>query len=267
MADQDKEDAVVRAAKIAVRGAIASASIAGIFAIGSIYFSSRPASSAVKDAIASEEAKLKIQSVAFENNEITNGLFPGEIRAFAFGGTKSDPLIQKLRMSGWLECGGQPISQSDYPRLYAVLEQSGHPWGRKTEGGRELMRIPDLRGVFLRGWMDGRTDVTKGDPGDGRNAPDREGTGASGNKVGSFQLDQFQTHTHEYNRGARPGVDDGSTSGTSENTGAKRGTTGDIVVGGRNGSETRSKNVYVMYCIYTGKPVVADTPDGSNDNQ
>lgn len=43
--------------------------------------------------------------------------------------------------TGWLKCNGAPLSASQYPRLALVYP---------------ALKLPDLRGEFIRGWDDGR---------------------------------------------------------------------------------------------------------------
>ena len=63
--------------------------------------------------------------------------------------------------TNWLECNGQSVSQSLYPQLYAVMTT-----------------LPDLRGVFVRGFDNGRgTDTNR--------------------TLGSLQAHAYQSHTHQ----------------------------------------------------------------------
>ena len=95
-----------------------------------------------------------------------NGVPVGSIMPFA--GTKA-----KIP-DGWFFCDGTAYSSTEYPRLYEVI---GESWG--NTGGD--FQVPDLRGVFLRGINDSRTD----DYAD----PDTR-------TVGSFQNDTIQSHNH-----------------------------------------------------------------------
>ena len=63
--------------------------------------------------------------------------------------------------TNWLECNGQTVSQSLYPQLYAIMAT-----------------VPDLRGVFVRGYNNGRrTDTNR--------------------TLGSLQTHAYQSHTHQ----------------------------------------------------------------------
>jgi microcystin-dependent protein len=266
----DKPDAPVRAAKIAAFAAIVAALVTGPLTLAvTHFFTGHTADQAVKDALASEESKIKIQYAAGEATDKMLGLFPGEVRAFAFGGSKDDPAINQLRQRGWLECAGQTIRQDEFPRLYDLMRTARFPWGKKTEQGHTLARLPDLRGVFLRGWMDGRGDDLLGDPGNGRKPSDPDATGATGNSVGSYQPDQFESHQHEFSHGVftNKGNPNENISAVSDNTGTINNASTITIIGGKPGSETRPRNVYVMYCIYTGKTIAPDFADGSTSNR
>lgn len=66
---------------------------------------------------------------------------PGTIAAFA---------MQNVPR-GWLECDGRAVSRTDYKRL---LDAIGLTWG--IGDGVNTFNIPDLRGMFLRGFDGGR---------------------------------------------------------------------------------------------------------------
>ena len=51
--------------------------------------------------------------------------------------------------TGYLECNGQGISKTVYPRLFNAI---GYTYG----GSNDLFYVPDLRGQFVRGWDHGR---------------------------------------------------------------------------------------------------------------
>lgn len=160
---------------------------------------------------------------------VAAALPPGAIQAF---GVSAVP-------TGWLECNGGTFTASAYPALAAAL---GTTWGAAPAG---QVRLPDLRGEFLRGWDNGR------------------GVDA-GRALGSSQADQVERHKHLNSLG-EAGAGSGFF-GTS-NTGGRQGTEGtdydnywymtndgsdyDGVVNpaGVIGNETRPRNVAVLYCI------------------
>ncbi|MCP4137461.1 MAG: hypothetical protein GY754_41220, partial [bacterium] len=86
---------------------------------------------------------------------------------------------------GWLFCDGRSVSRSEYCELFQVV---GIAWG-SPDG--DLFNVPDLRGVFLRG-----VDRGSGkDPGAGSRVAIMSG-GNTGNNVGSYQVDEFESHNH-----------------------------------------------------------------------
>jgi hypothetical protein len=90
-----------------------------------------------------------------------------------------------------------------------------------------ILTAPDLRGEFVRGWDNGKGT----DP---------------GRALASTQLDEFKSHTHQ-----AKGIEAGTGSGPifwwdSSNIGAATRTT--LATGG---SETRPRNIALMYCIKT----------------
>ena len=134
---------------------------------------------------------------------------------------------------GWLMCHGAAISRADYSALYAVI---GNRFGYGN--GDTTFHIPDFRGKFLRGLDAGagydteawaRTSLYPG--------------GATGAYVGSYQADEFKSHTHTESTieatgtGMDPGYWFWPNSLTSTTTGAA------------GGGETRPKNISVNYII------------------
>jgi len=89
-------------------------------------------------------------------------LFAGSVSSFAMT-TPPD---------GWLECNGQAVSRSTYALLFKKIG-TGYGGG----DGSTSFNLPDLRGVFVRGWDHGRGI----DP---------------GRSLGNFQSDQMQSHKH-----------------------------------------------------------------------
>lgn len=74
---------------------------------------------------------------------------------------------------GWLTCNGEAVSRTNYARLFKKI---GTTFGKGD--GKTTFNLPDLRGVFIRGWdTDNRFDLER--------------------KFGSYQDDQMQSHTHK----------------------------------------------------------------------
>ena len=70
------------------------------------------------------------------------GVDTGTVAAF---GVSSAP-------TGWLKCNGQVISTTTYADLYSVIGSSFNQGGEASG----TFRVPDLRGVWVRGLDDGR---------------------------------------------------------------------------------------------------------------
>jgi microcystin-dependent protein len=105
-----------------------------------------------------------------------NGVPPGTILPFA-GPKGNIP-------AGFLPCDGGLVSRTAYPDLYNAI---GDSWGSSGAS----FRLPDLRGMFLRGQDDGANQ----DPDNGSRTARYSG-GATGNNVGSYQNDIFGSHNH-----------------------------------------------------------------------
>ena len=197
---------------------------------------------------------LVLVNVNGDDTATFNASFIGSIAAF---GTDVVP-------AGWLECDGSAVNQSTYSSLYGVI---GTKWvttwasgqsitanqyrknaagsvyqavGSGTTSGSSLesdsgvswnpvsvFEVPDLRGEFLRGW-----DNTRGVD--------------SSRTFASAQSDEFKSHVHrQYTTSA---VYDNGYNFTGG--GQRYGSFGyhyDTQATG--GSETRPRNISVMYCI------------------
>ena len=124
--------------------------------------------------------------------------------------------------SGYLEANGAAISRTTYAALFAVV---GTTIG--AGDGSTTFNLPDLRGEFLRGWDNGKgTD--------------------SGRTFGSFQADEFKSHTHTelYNTQSTGQDQAGSGSGDNDFTSSRQ-------TGATGGSETRPRNIALLPCIKT----------------
>ena len=92
--------------------------------------------------------------------------------------------------SGWLECDGRALDRSSYSSLYSAI---GTRWGTPNSS---QFNVPDLRGMFLRGYNGTRSD--------GYADPDRSSRsrsnpgGYTGNNVGTIQADSYQSQTHDF---------------------------------------------------------------------
>lgn len=135
---------------------------------------------------------------------------------------------------GTLECDGSYISKTTYAALF-----SGFPLSLGTTygDGGSTFRIPDYRGRFMRGWAHG----SNRDPDRASRISSPAGS-PSGDNVGSYQADEFESHTHsppvhwlQYTGGCCVGPGDKATTF--------------FTTSAAGGNETRPKNTNVMYCI------------------
>lgn len=176
------------------------------------------ATNAISATNASNAAKLDGQVAAFY-------MPPGGV--IAYGGT-NEP-------TGWLICDGRAVSRTNYPALFAAI-RTAHGIG----DGTNTFNLPDYRGRFLRG----ASGTTTNDPDRTARTALANG-GATGNNVGSYQGDDFRSHTHTYRDSTTGDWRGLSVDGTGTTTeywawAASQAT---------GGNETRPVNVYVNYII------------------
>lgn len=117
-------------------------------------------------------------SLEKEKKEKTKFIPAGCVVAFAM----------EIPPDGWLECNGQAISRTDYEGLFNMI---GTTFGEGN--GIDTFNVPDLRGIFIRGWAHG----SENDP-DRDNRTASSSWGASGDQVGSYQEDALQSHNHNF---------------------------------------------------------------------
>jgi hypothetical protein len=167
--------------------------------------------------------------------QLSSGEYPGEIRMF--GGVKCP--------TNWLPAEGQELLENQHKALFLAISDL---WGSNSAGGNiHKFNLPDMRGVFVRGWNH-RRDGSMADP----DAAARTllpgapyNPQAQGDQVGSQQSDEMLRHHHSTKLVGRwgdkyadyPGwgVDNGS-----HPHGEFSNPTDDV-----GGSENRPKNVYV----------------------
>jgi microcystin-dependent protein len=182
---------------------------------------------------------------------------------------------------GWLECNGQLVSRTDYSRLFAKI---GSTYGNGD--GTDSFNLPDLRNEFIRGCNQSSDLGTKQthqleshqhtDPGHSHtnvhnHSLNINSSGShhhtlhgSTNDINDFISQGYpKNNSHKTfrtsDRSASYGVADSNTnSGAHNHTGsiANNSTnTGSTLTGitapstGNHGSETRPRNIALMYCI------------------
>nr|WP_047284170.1 phage tail protein [Pseudomonas protegens] len=124
--------------------------------------------------------------------------------------------------AGFLEVDGSVQSAATYPDLAAYL---GATFNKGDESSGNF-RLPESRGEFFRGWDHGRgIDVGRG--------------------AGSWQADEFKSHTHQI--GNQNTYGSGGSAGPLHNGGKS----GDLAAptGPAGAHETRPRNLAVMWCI------------------
>lgn len=148
--------------------------------------------------------------------------------------------------SNWRICNGTSLKKTDYAELYSIL---GENWIKDEGFHTDFFRIPDLRGVFLRGVNDERNDVFK-DPDADNRIRLKSGTTIASDAPGSFQRSEIQHHKH-----AAPLVIGGGSSGPrlaisiDAQPGEGHSYQGVQSTEETGGSETRPVNAYVHYII------------------
>jgi microcystin-dependent protein len=138
------------------------------------------------------------------------------------------PFAMNVVPSGWLAANGAAVSRTTYASLFAAI---GTLYG--VGNGSTTFALPDLRGYFVRG----------------------SGTNADGTAAGTFgakQADAFQGHRHEAEQTSTFAGPTGTAQGSDAQANSQ--TTGDPVTDTVNGtprtaSETRPKNIALLYCI------------------
>lgn len=172
----------------------------------------------------------------------------GEVRAFASGSKK---FVRHLENEGWLPCDGRVLSTLDKKntKLYAAIQQE---WGVDPADTKHSFRVPDLRGLFLRGWVpkDPSGDDVKlladRDPDvEHRKSPQSAGDPS---RVGSYQDDAFRSHTHSLTATYGGRINHAEKAQTYLGLGASDA----VQSGASGGKETRPKNAYIFFAIYRG---------------
>lgn len=131
---------------------------------------------------------------------------------------------------GWLECDGDPVSRETYADLFSVIGGMYGPGDEST-----TFNLPDMQGMFVRGWdHDANEDPDKEDRTD-------RGDDTEGPHVGTRQPDAFKSHRHNikaWGSGSGAGIE-----------GYNKNSRYDQYTDYSGGSETRPKNIYLMFII------------------
>lgn len=154
------------------------------------------------------------------------------------GTADPDVPLTHLESQGWMLCDGRYLPVDAYPELFAVL---GTLYGEGTNFQQPTFRLPDYRGLFLRG-----VDAGAGQDPDVKNRKAADGKNATSTGIGSLQCDALQEHTHDYQAVQL------ATPAQTGSAGAKTASaqaTGKPNAPARLSSETRPKNISVNYVI------------------
>lgn len=208
------------------------------------------------------------------------GAIVGEIRIFSFG-SDTEPtaiwdgtalVVKSLRALGWISCEGQGLDDDQFPELANLYKSPAPPTSTQSIWGSSDVQkdfsIPDLRGMFLRGFMPSVPVPPNpaGEPADPINdvrippRPDYTGPGsntgtATPQGVGSFQRCAIESHDHTIGDYVNTGqFAAGGFFGFWAQPGHPYFTQGTYSSG--VSTETRPANVHVMYCVWTGRVVI-----------
>jgi rhizosphere induced protein len=112
-----------------------------------------------------------------------------------YAGEFTPEALTALEKQGWLPCNGITKTRAEFPQLFAVLENN---WGNTR--GSDPFRLPDLRGVFIRGLDSGA------------------GVDPDSRQVGTRQAHAVAQHlhtltSHSSSRAGQPGLDVGNVLG------------------------------------------------------
>ena len=142
------------------------------------------------------------------------------------------PFAMNSAPTGWLAANGDAVSRATYAALFSAI---GTTYG--AGDGGSTFNLPDLRGYFVRGF--------------GTNGSD----GTASAALGAKQADAFQGHFHQAS-GQASNIANGMSGyiGTSTSAATSNDRVTSAITDGTNGtprtaSETRPRNIAMLYCI------------------
>ncbi len=151
--------------------------------------------------------------------------------------------------SGWIECNGRSLSQAGNATASwgqfnsaAVFAVIGTVWG---SAGAGQYNIPDLRGIFPRGWNHGKSSGQY-DP-DAASRVAQYASGSTGDNIGSYQGDLVRGHYHVEGSFASGPLSGGSGGYYPYPQNPNTGNVVDAPVTGN--MESRPRNASVMYIL------------------
>ncbi len=188
---------------------------------------------------------LEIEKVRFRERLQVEFDIQGEIEC------NIPPLLEHLRLGGWVEANGQTLAIKEYYMLYAVV---GSKYNINLSS-EEFFMLPDLRGLFVRGVQNVRNNgenrafLNDEDALNGKrldyNSLQPISPSEEQSLLGSLQKDAFEEHAHQINRIAASFIPDSiipcqvfSDTGTNNFLTARQG-----------GVETRPTNIALYFLI------------------
>lgn len=147
---------------------------------------------------------------------------------------------------GWLVADGSAISRTVYARLFARV---GTRFG--IGNGSTTFNLPDLRGIFIRGWDNGRgVDVSRafGTEQDSQNLSHVHTGSTSTSGAHNHRLKTFDLvgSTGSTNPDFQPSGDDGIDIGATATAGAH---SHSLTINSSGGNESRPRNIALLPCI------------------
>ncbi|WP_330167268.1 tail fiber protein [Bartonella grahamii] len=147
--------------------------------------------------------------------------------------------------NGWLLCDGKAYKREDYPQLFKAI---GDKWGKDSD---KTFKVPDFRGMFLRGFDNGR-----GLDGDRKFADEQQDSIKSHTHIGSIENAGEHAHSFEYKGVGWPTGDIGRLPNHYTYDATLKGKTGSagahthkITLSHTGEAETRPVNATVVYAI------------------
>jgi microcystin-dependent protein len=174
----------------------------------------------------SDVAQLLAAIQALVTNGVTGKVVP--VGALVWVAASAAP-------TGFIKANGALLTRASYVDLWTFAQSSGNvsaddaswrPGGFSPGNGSTTFRIPDLRGLFVRGHHDGS----------GTYEPD------TSRVLGSYQADELKAHTHTWTRKQTVG---GTLAGSDNNQVGD----GTANTGSTGGAETRPRNVSLLACL------------------
>jgi len=180
----------------------------------------------VSTTVATSTVPVAVNDAPTTGDHLTNKTYVDAQNAIWSPIGKVDMFAGNSAPTGWLECDGAAVSRTTYAALYAVI---GTVWG--AGDGSTTFNVPDLRGEFVRGWDHGR------------------GIDAS-RAFASAQADSIKSHAHPLTDFKLVNADIIQPPQTGSEI-SKAGPGSAVDTGSFGGSETRPRNIALMFIIKT----------------